>query len=255
MHKVTKITIILALIGIALGVYYLIANPGEVSASEISWPLILGAAIIDSINPCAIIVMIMLVGVLSVQQNTARTFLIGAIYVITVYATYLLAGLGLLAGVQALGIAEIVFMIAALLAIGFGVLNLKDFFLPNAGYCLEIPMDCRPKMQQMIKDVSIPGAFLLGFFVSLVELPCSGTVYFTILGMLGHSATFTEALMYLGVYNLIFVLPLALILLASSRLTAEKAQEFRQGNLYRYIRLAMGLLLISLGTGMLLGWF
>ena len=184
-----------------------------------------------------------------------KTLLIGIIYITTVYLTYLLAGLGLLAGIQSLGISEIVYMVAGVLALGFGVLNIKDFFAPKEGYCLEIPINCRPKMKQLIKDISIPGAFILGFFVSLVELPCSGAVYFTILGMLSHSSTFAEALIYLIIYNFVFVLPLIIILLIARGWTEEKATEFRRGNLYRYIRLAMGLLLMFLGIGILAGWF
>ena len=108
--------------------FYLISNPESISAAEITWPLILGAGIVDSINPCAIIVMILLIGFLSSQETNLKTLLIGIIYITTVYLTYLLAGLGLLAGIQSLGISEIVYMVAGVLALGFGVLNIKDFF-------------------------------------------------------------------------------------------------------------------------------
>jgi len=58
---------------------------------------IISAAAIDAINPCAIAVLVFLLTFLSVLKNPKRLLLIGIIYVASVYITYFLAGMGILA--------------------------------------------------------------------------------------------------------------------------------------------------------------
>ena len=67
-------------------------------------------------------------------------------------------------------------------------------------------------MKRIIQRVtSVPGAFLTGFVVSLFLLPCTSGPYIVILGLLGKTATRPEALAWLVLYNLIFVLPMVAI--------------------------------------------
>jgi len=68
------------------------------SQTIITLPLIAAAAAADSINPCAIGVLIFLIGflLLSSGKNKRRTIKIASIYIITVYVTYFLAGIGIL---------------------------------------------------------------------------------------------------------------------------------------------------------------
>src|SRR3972149_10290353 len=59
--------------------------------------LVLGSAAIDSINPCAIGVLILMISVmLSGKKSLGRMVLLGSLYIGAVFVTYLLAGLGLL---------------------------------------------------------------------------------------------------------------------------------------------------------------
>ena len=73
-------------------------------------------------------------------------------------------------------------------------------------------MSWRPKLQGLIKSVTSPlGAFLIGFLVSLFLLPCTSGPYIVILGMLAERAQRVQAIMYLILYNAIFVSPMILI--------------------------------------------
>ena len=60
-------------------------------------PIVIGTAIIDSINPCAIGVLILLVAtLLQLTHDKKKMLFLGSVYVAVVYITYLLAGLGLI---------------------------------------------------------------------------------------------------------------------------------------------------------------
>ncbi len=53
-------------------------------------------ALVDSINPCAIGVLILLISVLVAFKSKKDMLKIGLIYILAVYVTYLAAGLGIL---------------------------------------------------------------------------------------------------------------------------------------------------------------
>ena len=57
---------------------------------------VIATALIDSINPCAIGVLILLISVMLAFKNKKDMLLYGLIYVFAIFATYLLAGFGIL---------------------------------------------------------------------------------------------------------------------------------------------------------------
>ena len=64
----------------------------------ISLPMVTVAGLVDGVNPCAIGMMVMLLGYLLVfAKKPERVIKTGLLYVGTVFATYLVVGLGLLA--------------------------------------------------------------------------------------------------------------------------------------------------------------
>lgn len=108
-------------------------------------------------------------------------------------------------------------------------------------------------MKSLIKGVtSVPGAFFIGFVVSLFLLPCTSGPYIVILGLLAKAATKAYAFSLLLLYNLIFVLPMILITLAIyfGITTTEKAEKIRQGKL-EVLHLIAGIIILLLGIGML----
>jgi cytochrome c biogenesis protein CcdA len=106
---------------------------------------------------------------------------------------------------------------------------------------------------------SIPGAFLIGFVVSLFLLPCTSGPYIVVLGMLASASTRTEAALWLLFYNAIFVSPMIAISAAvyAGWTSAEKVEQWRTRNLQR-LHLVAGMVLLLLGFGLLLalrfGW-
>lgn len=210
---------------------------------------VITSAAIDSINPCAIGVLILMISVLiGSKQSTKRMLLLGGLYVFSVFAVYLLAGLGLLYSLSKipLWITEYISIGVGTLIVLVGVVEIKDFFWYGKWFSLTIPPQFVKKIHTMSARTTIPGVMLLGAFVSGVELPCTGAPYLAIITLLSQYFDFT-AFMMLILYNIIFVAPLLVILglvAAGKKLHEIKEWKHRSRS---YMRLFIGLLLISLG--------
>jgi cytochrome c biogenesis protein CcdA/thiol-disulfide isomerase/thioredoxin len=216
-------------------------------------PAIVVAAAIDSINPCAFAVLIFLLAYLTSLGERRRILMVGVTYIATVFVVYFMAGLGLLTVVQQLGLTGIVFTFAAVIAIIAGLINIAEVLLNREIFTLAIPVSQKAAIDKYVKRASVPSAIVLGALVSMVELPCTGGVYLAILGLIGDRMTLMEGIPYLLFYNLIFVLPLILILLLVYwGGTPERMEAFRTGS-SRWVRLVMGIVMVALGAAMLLG--
>lgn len=215
---------------------------------------VLVSALIDSINPCAIGVLILLVSTLFVSAKGKKRLLrVGFLYIGAVFATYLLAGLGLMFAFASipLWIAEYISIAVGLMIVTGGIIEIKDFYWYGKGLSLSISPAMAKKIQDKVTNITTPGVIALGVFVSLVELPCTGGPYLAIIKILSESFDLVSFGLLL-LYNIIFVLPLVIILLAvrtGTRLHTIK--KWKQSN-RAYMRLATGVLLIILGWVLML---
>ena len=211
--------------------------------------VIVVSAAIDSINPCAIGVLILMLSVLLAGKNSVkRMVLLGSIYIGAVYITYLLAGLGLLyflANIP-LYITEYIAIGVGLLIIGGGIIEIKDFFWYGHGFSLAIPARYAKMIHQQSEKTTIFGIALLGAFVSAVELPCTGAPYLAIITLLSQYFDLS-AFGLLVLYNIIFVAPLVVILvLVASGKKLYEIKQWKQSN-RGYMRLFIGLMLVAMG--------
>ncbi len=215
-------------------------------------------ALIDSINPCAIGVLILLVTVmLSHAKTRGKMLLYGFAYVGAVLLTYLIAGLGLLYALHSIPliVTAILSMAISLILMTAGLIEVKDFFWYGQGISLAIPPERAKQIHDYTKKISLPGVIFLGAFVAGVELPCTGAPYLAIITLLSQRFDLT-AFLLLVLYNIIFVLPLIAILAAvylGVRITEIK--KWKNAN-RAYMRLAIGLLLIFLAWLLIMisGW-
>jgi cytochrome c biogenesis protein CcdA len=219
---------------------------------NLTLPTVLAAALVDCINPCAIGVIIFLIAaLLRLRANRTRMLLAGCIYTAAVFITYFLAGLGLLHAIQRLQIANQASMIVGVLVIIAGFIEIKDFFWYGKGFSLEIPYFAVKRIKRIAQTAALPAMVVLGFFVALFELPCTGGPYLAITALLSYELT-ASALGYLFIYNLIFILPLIAILVLAYFGTSTTALEKWKMKYRRWMRLAAGLLLIALGILLIL---
>ncbi len=228
---------------------------------ELTIPLIIGAALADSINPCVFGVLIFLIAFMTkVFKKPSRMLLGGFLYVLVVYATYFIIGLGFLEFTVSFGISVAIYWIAALIAIGAGILEIKDYFwygkgltlqmIPGAAQRIKIYTKQIAKIENKHPALSYLMAAILGVFVVLVELPCPGAPYLAILALIGQGH-YTQAIPLLLLYNLIFVLPLFVIIgIAYFSKSARKLEKWRKTH-RGLMRLCIGLFLIALGAYMI----
>lgn len=219
------------------------------------YPAVIAAALADSINPCAFAVLVILLVTISASGLARRVLAAGFLFAAAIFISYFLMGLGLYKALSWIEL-PIIFTIVGVLAIILGLFNLKDFFwYGKGGFIMEVPMSWRPRLKSVISGVTSPiGAFFMGFLVSLFLLPCTSGPYIVILGMLSQRTLFAQALGYLVLYNLVFILPMIVITLAVYKgLSVRQVEEFRQKRL-RLFHLIIGLLLIGMGVLVLAGW-
>ncbi len=220
-------------------------------AVEIALPTlgtVLATAAIDSINPCAIGVLILLISTLVVAKKKSKMLKIGLLYIGAVYITYFLFGLGLIAflSVIPLKVAEYISIAVGSLVVFAGIVEIKDYFWYGEGFSLAINPKYAKKIKEKMQNLSVWTAILLGVFVAAVELPCTGGPYLAITLLLSQNFNL-GALLLLVIYNIIFVLPLLVILLMvlfGAKL--QNIQRWKQGN-KTYMRLITGIILILLG--------
>jgi len=226
---------------------------GISARSKVTLGLVLGAGFIDSINPCAIGVLLFLIGFIVAIRGTKRKMLtIGFVYIFAVFLSYYLAGLGLLKIISVFDIATYIRWIAAGILIIAGVISLKGVFQQENETLFKIPDRAKPTIERFLKKATIPAVFIAGFLVSAFELPCTGQVYLGILSIIANEQQKLSGYLYLLLYNLIFVLPLIVILLlAAMGLNIQRMEKVRLEK-RRWIRLILALLMIGLALWLIL---
>jgi len=218
---------------------------------EIQLPTILTiivTAAVDSINPCAIGVLILMMSVvLSSGGSVKRMMYLGFVYTGSVMLIYLVAGLGLVYFFTKipLVVTEYLSIAVALLVVVAGILEIKDFFWYGRGFSLAIPGSMAKKIHDFASHTTVIGVALLGGFVSAVELPCTGAPYLAIIAILSQSFDL-NAFWLLVLYNFIFVSPLVVILvLVAMGKKIQEVKSWKQDN-RGFMRLAIGVLLVGL---------
>lgn len=204
--------------------------------------------LIDSINPCAIGVLILLMSILVVYKSKKELVFYGFVYISFIFLTYLLAGFGLMYFLSSipLYVSEYISVAVGFIIVLAGLIEIKDFFWYGRGFTLAISPDMAKKIHEMARKVTLPSVVLLGVFVAAVELPCTGGPYLAILTLLSQNFNFTAFLMLI-LYNVLFVSPLILILLlVNFGIKIQNIKKWKQ-NHRTYMRLASGIILIILG--------
>ena len=120
---------------------------------DLTLPVVVVAAAVDSINPCAIGVILFLVSVLlRFSARTGTILKLGLVYVATVYVVYTASGLGLVwfqHELIELGLARWVGTGVGSLVILLGLIEVKDFFWPGRGPSLGIAEKHKERLVQM----------------------------------------------------------------------------------------------------------
>ena len=251
--KRLAILICIALLLGAIAIYFSSTSSASflwqiLNGGKLLLPLVTIAALVDSVNPCAISVLLLTIAFLfSLGRMRSGVLKAGFFYILAVFIVYLLIGLGILQTLHIFGVPHFMSKFGATLLIILGAIGLINEFFPSFPIKLGIPHSAHKKMAELMEKSSLPAAFVLGAFVGLCEFPCTGGPYLMVLGLLHDSQTYWLGLGYLIFYNLIFILPLAILLLiASDKTVLGKVQEWRKTNI-RGVRLWGSIAMILLG--------
>jgi cytochrome c-type biogenesis protein len=217
--------------------------------------LVLGAGLLDGINPCAFSVLFLFMAFLfTLQRARSQMLQAGLVYIAAIYVTYLAIGLGILRVFTLSSEPHLIAKIGAGLMIVLGLVNIKDTFWYGRWFSLGVLKVGAETRARWMQKATLPATAVLGFLVGICEFPCTGGVYVGVLGLLAAQTTYLAGLGYLVLYNVMFVLPLVVILVALgnrrvlgqvSRWEVQHKQAFKLGQ---------GLVMIALGVGILL-WF
>lgn len=227
---------------------YDVGNINEVKGGLNLW-VVVAAALIDSINPCAFGVLLFLMAILLSMGSAKRALRGGMVYMFVIFVVYFAAGLGIMRfASDFLGLDSVKVFVGIIVLIMAGI-ELKDFFFEGKGFSLAIPKSAKPWLEKYARSGTLFGLILLGTLVALVELPCTGGIYLAILSLMANSGT--EGVLYLVLYNIIFVLPLILIsYFVYSGARVEVVNDWVQRN-KRFMRLAAGIVMVFLGLSLL----
>ncbi|MFC1648346.1 cytochrome c biogenesis CcdA family protein [Nanoarchaeota archaeon] len=213
----------------------------------VTFPIVLATALVDSINPCAIGVLLLLLGVmLRTEKHLLR---LSSIYIGVVFLVYTFSGLGLIWFQSFLiqkGFATIMGTIVGIVVIFGGILEVKDYFWYGKGWSLQIPKKYAKLIKEKSENITSGGAIVLGALVAVVELPCTGGPYLAITTLLAKQFDFT-AMLYLVIYNIIFVLPLIILTLIVHYGKRVTHLEDWKKDARKWMRLATGIVMIALG--------
>jgi cytochrome c biogenesis protein CcdA len=253
----------IGVVGIAAAVSLGWARPHTPPAEEIVRlpALTLGTVIVgglvDGVNPCAFTALLLLMAAMlaalpagdpsDAWATRLRIIRLGSIYVAAVFLTYLALGAGVLTSVTLFSRYHLPARVAALLALGMGLWMIKDALLPEWGPRLSAPKAVAAWAVAAARRATVPALMGSGILIGLCTVPCSGAVYLAVLGLLSLQSSLWIGLVYLMLYNLMFILPLAgLLFLASARPVLLRLARWNRQHPMT-VRFFIGLLAVSMG--------
>ncbi len=228
---------------------------GTVNLTTLSLPLLtIVLAGLDSFNPCSFFILIFLLNLLVHLQSRKRMLLVGGIFIFFsgfFYFLFMFVMFNTL--LITASFVNIISIAVGLVAVGIGLLNMKDFFSLKKGPSLSIPEEKRSRIFQRIRKlIKSPSLFamlgatiFLAVSVNFYELLCTlgfPLIYTTRLTAVDISIV--EYYLYILSYNIIYVIPLIIILVIFSfSLGKMKLTEWQ----IQRLKLFSGILIFSFG--------
>lgn len=167
---------------------------------------VLIAAAMDSINPCAINTLLVLLTFVIYSVGHGKTLRTGLAFCGAVFLTYFSMGLGF---IQVFSQVHYLKYVIFVLAFSLGVLMIIEFF---KGERKHIPSKFSDKITKYLEGASSPWTgFMAGIVSASLLLPCSSAPYFLALNLISERMTLFGGLGLLLVYNIIIILPFLVI--------------------------------------------
>jgi cytochrome c biogenesis protein CcdA/glutaredoxin len=213
---------------------------------------------VDGFNPCSLWVLSVLLAMILRTGSRRNVVIVGLTFLTITTLVYGVFVAGVFSALSYIGYLGWVRVAVAVLAIGYGLVNIKDFLWFKRGLSFTIPERAKPGIYRRARGIMAPDRSLLGMVgatavmavgISTVELACTAgfpVLWSTALAERGvETAEFLGLLgIYMGVY-LLDELALFLVVVATMRVT--RMQE-RHG---RALKLVGGMLMLALAVALL----
>jgi len=196
---------------------------------------ILLAGLIEGLNPCALATLIFFISYLTmVGRKRKEIFMAGMGFSASSFVTHLLLGFGILNFIQYFSFfplfSRIVYLITFIFSLSLGIFSLYDYIQLKKGrpskMTLQVPNFLKKRIHRIIRTRSSEFeedkegqsarlfviAIFIGFIVTLLQSTCTSQVYLpTLLFITNIPSLRGSAVLYLILYNLIYILPLLVI--------------------------------------------
>jgi thiol-disulfide isomerase/thioredoxin len=227
---------------------------GNIHYQQFSLPVFtLIIAALDAFNPCAFFVLCFLLSLIVHSRDRVRIAVIGGTFVLfsgLMYFFFMAAWLNLFLYTR-----QVAFItaLAGIIAILAGVINIKDYFFFQKGVSLSIPESAKPKLFQRMRMIAqtaqwplmLAATAILAIAANSYELLCTAgfpMVYTRILTL--NALSTQQYYLYLALYNVIYVVPLLLIVTVFTYTLGNKKLSEREG---RVLKLLSGNMMLGLG--------
>ena len=221
------------------------------SASLLVATLVIG--FVDGLNPCSLWVLSVLLALVLRSGSRRRVLAIGGTFLTVTAALYGLYIAGMYGALSFLAHQTWVRMGMAVVALAFGLVNLKDFFAFGRGISVTIPESRKPKLYRKMREVAVErqsllpavgGTVALAVGVSVLETPCTAGYPLLWADLLAsHGVDLAGAAALFAVYMAVFLLDeFAVFLVATFAMRAFKLEE--KGG--RILKLISGLVMVAL---------
>lgn len=248
-------------VGVTASAYVLTVPFDTAAFGGLTVPAVLAAGFADGFNPCAFALLVLFATYTLTLMNAvtsdgtptleARRRLLGAgsLYVGAVLVTYFLIGLGLLSFLGWLGRDHLVARVASIVALLMALWMLKDVFLPGVGPSMMAPGGTHDRMRRAMERGGLAGMLIAGILVGICTVPCSGAIYLDIVAVLHASGGGATGLALLALYNIAFIVPLVVLLLAVSdrRVLGRLGRWNRANSPWMKAGLAVAVIAMSFG--------
>ena len=218
-------------------------------------PLVLVSGFVNGLNPCALLVFVYFIGLVSVDGSRGKILRLGMFYVLAVYFMHLALGMGLMQTVLLSGYSALVskgfgIFVLALAVVGFLHVLRRDPVFP-----LRVDKGMISQMGRMfsaswLRRSAVGAALLFGAITSILEFPCTSAIYLAIIGML--SVRRMDWMPYFLGYNLMFIMPIMILIVLSSSIAGSKSLRDAVEKRKYLSRAISSLLLLILGVLLLI---
>lgn len=189
---------------------------GKINAKTVSLPILaIVIGLVDGFNPCAMWVLLFLIGMLVGMKDHKRMWILGLTFLFTsafVYFLFMMSWLKVAMGVSSIAFVRIIIAVVAFLA---GIVNLYGFFRKNDNGCDIVDDKKRKKIFQKIKKFTkekhlfpaLVGIMVLAVTVNIIELACSAglPLLFTQVLSMNHLNN-VQYLFYIVLYIFFFLI-------------------------------------------------